>query len=136
MGVPSHLAEWLGSDGSWRLLVFSGDQHQPQRVDCLAFFADTFRILTHLAHSQPTQPPERLGPIIGLLLIHDFHSFADVMGWGYWKVFADDRDQIYMEYAIIRQRWIFWPGRHVAWIGDMEDTAVLNTYFSNFFRSR
>lgn len=81
-----------------------------------------------------TVKPQKRSQI--LRYFSDFHSFADVMGWGYWKVFADDRDQIYMEYAIIRQRWIFWPGRHVAWIGDMEDTAVLNTYFSNFFRSR
>jgi phenol 2-monooxygenase len=151
-GVPSHLAQRLTSDGSWRLLVFPGDLRQPERMKALANFADIFSKHSHLAHLQRIQSPKWRYPIIELLLIQScprssvnlldlpelFHPFDDIMGWDYWKAFADDMDQAYKGYGIdkggsgclVLSR----PDQHVAWIGSMEDMLGLDNYFSTIFR--
>lgn len=153
-GVPLHLAQKLTSDGSWRILVFPGDLRQPARMTALANFADYFSKHSYLTHLQRIQSPEWSCPIVKLLLIQScprgavnlldlpelFHPFDDIMGWDYWKAFADDRDQAYNGYGIdkggSRCLVLCRPDQHVAWIGSMEDTAGLDQYFSSLFPSR
>lgn len=66
-----------------------------------------------------------------------FHPFDYIMGWDYWKAFADDRDQTYNGYGIDKGglgcRLLSRPDQHVAWIGSIEDTTGLNQYFSSLF---
>lgn len=147
-GTPIHLGQRLISDGSWKLLVFSGDLRQPERISSLSSFASTFSKRSHLEHQL------RLRPTIEPLLIQSnprtavnlldipeiFHPFDDALGWDYWKVFADDMsDQAYKGYGIdlggqgclVLCR----PDQHVAWIGGMQDVAGLCNYFSGFFSS-
>ncbi|KAJ5797823.1 uncharacterized protein N7503_007119 [Penicillium pulvis] len=153
-GVPLHLAQKLTSDGWWRILVFPGDLRQPARMKALTDFADYFSEHSHLTHLQRIQSPEWSCPNVELLLIQScprgavnlldlpelFHPFDDVMGWDYWKTFADDQDQAYNGYGIDKGGSgclvLCRPDQHVAWIGSMEDTAGLDQYFSRLFPSR
>ncbi|KAJ5105438.1 hypothetical protein NUU61_002785 [Penicillium alfredii] len=68
-----------------------------------------------------------------------FHPYDDFLGWDYWKVFADDRDQAYTGYGIDKQDpgclVLCRPDQHVAWVGSMEDVAGLDNYFSIFVGS-
>ncbi|KAJ5602279.1 hypothetical protein N7510_011813 [Penicillium lagena] len=150
-GVPLHLAQKLASDGSWRVLVFPGDLSQPARMKALANFADYFSKHSYLSHLQRIQSSELRCPIVELLLIQScprsavnlldfpelFHPFDDIMGWDYWKTFADDRDQAYNGYGIDKEGTgclvLCRPDQHIAWIGSMEDTAGLDQYFSTLF---
>jgi phenol 2-monooxygenase len=150
-GQPSHLAQRLTSDGLWRLLVFPGDLRQPERMKALVNFADVFSKHSYLAHLQRIPAPEWRCHIIELLLIQScprsavnlldlpelFHPFDDTMGWDYWKAFADDRDQAYKGYGIDKRGSgclvLCRPDQHVAWIGSMEDTSGLDSYFSSIF---
>ncbi|KAJ5981489.1 hypothetical protein N7522_013910 [Penicillium canescens] len=150
-GAPSHLAQRLTSDGLWRLLVFPGDLRQPERMKALASFANIFSKHSYLAHLQRISAPEWRCHIIELLLIQScprsavnlldlpelFHPFDDTMGWDYWKAFADDRDQAYKGYGIDKGGSgclvLCRPDQHVAWIGSMEDTSGLESYFSSIF---
>ncbi|CAG8185028.1 unnamed protein product [Penicillium nalgiovense] len=151
-GVPIHLAQRLASDGSWRLLVFPGDLRQPERVEALVRFADTFSRASHLMNLQRIRTPKSRGPILELLLIQSnprstvnlldlpevFHPFDDETGWDYWRVFADDKDQAYIGYGIDKGGpgclVLCRPDQHVAWIGSMEDTSGCDSYFSSTFR--
>ncbi|KAJ5549070.1 hypothetical protein N7513_006304 [Penicillium frequentans] len=153
-GVPLHLAQKLTSNGWWRILVFPGDLRQPARMKTLADFADYFSKHSHLAHLQRIQNPERSCPNVESLLIQScprgavnlldlpelFHPFDNIMGWDYWKTFADDNDQAYNGYGIDKEGSgclvLCRPDQHVAWIGSMEDTAGLDQYFSRLFPSR
>lgn len=153
-GVPLHLAQKLTSNGSWRILVFPGDLRQPARMKALAKFADSFSKHSYLTHLQHMESPEWRCPSVELLLIQScprgavnlldlpelFHPFDDIMGWDYWKAFADDRDQAYNGYGIDKGGpgclVLCRPDQHVALIGSMEDTAGLDQYFSRLFPSR
>ena len=150
-GVPIHLAKRLVSDGPWRLLVFSGDLRQPERMNALAHFAETFSRCSHLMNLQGIQVPKGRCPILELLLIQSsprsavnlldlpelFHPFDHLTGWDYWKAFADDRDQVYTGYGIDKNGpgclVLCRPDQHVAWIGSMENTSELDSYFSSIF---
>ncbi|KAJ5538357.1 hypothetical protein N7494_007836 [Penicillium frequentans] len=153
-GVPLHLAQKLTSNGWWRILVFPGDLRQPARMKALADCSDYFSKRSHLAHLQRIQIPERSSPNVESLLIQScprgavnlldlpelFHPFDDILGWDYWKTFADDNDQAYNGYGIDKEGSgclvLCRPDQHVAWIGSMEDTADLDQYFSRLFPSR
>lgn len=146
-GVPIHISHILVSDGAWRLLVFSGDLRKLERLTALSRFAESYSKWPHLAHRQQKQP-QKCRPIMELLLIQSsprsalnllelpelFHPFDDTMGWDYWKTFTDDQNQAYTGYGIddggpgclVLCR----PDQHVAWIGSLEDTAGLNSYFA------
>lgn len=149
-GVSTHLAQRLPSDGAWRLLVFPGDLSQPENMKALVHFAETFHKRSHLAHLQQMPSQKWRCPSIESLLIHSsprstvnmldlpelFHPFDDIMGWDYWKVFADDKNEAYEGYGIdgggAGCLALCRPDQHVAWIGSMEDTAGLDSYFSIF----
>ncbi|KAJ6111278.1 hypothetical protein N7486_003513 [Penicillium sp. IBT 16267x] len=150
-GVPLHLAQKLTSNGSWRILVFPGDLRQPARMKALANFADYFSKHSYLTHLQRIKSPEWRCPIVELLLIQScprsgvnmldlpelFHPFDGIMGWDYWKAFADDRDQAYNGYGIDKGGSgclvLCRPDQHVAWLGSLEHTTGLDQYFSSLF---
>lgn len=155
-GSSTHLVRSLISDRSWRLLVFSGDLHQPEKNDALFSFADTFSKHSHLANQQSTDALRKLHPPIEPLLIQSnprsavslldlpeiFHPFDTVLGWDYWKIFADDGaydgepGQAYKGYGIdeggLGCLVLCRPDQHVAWIGCMQDVGGLYMYFSGF----
>lgn len=149
-GVMLHLAQKLASNGAWRLLVFSGDLRQQERMNTLAQFAQTYTQRSHPGHLQQTEAKKWHCHTIEVLLIHSsprsvvnlldlpnfFHPFDDTMGWDYWKVFADDMDEAYAEYGIGKDGpgclVLCRPDQHVAWIGGIEDTLGLDNYFSVF----
>ncbi|KAJ5814779.1 Monooxygenase FAD-binding [Penicillium riverlandense] len=149
-GVSTHLAQRLTSDGSWKLLVFAADLGQPNKMETLANFADFFTNKSHLAHLRKKEDLKSCKPMIDVLLIHSssrntvklldspsiFHPFDEVMGWDYWKLFADDSGQAYSGYGIDGQGdgclILCRPDQHVAWIGGMEDMTGLDNYFSFF----
>ena len=152
-GVSIHLAQRLPSDGVWRLLVFPGDLREKERVNALSAFAESFSKRSHLAHLQRTHPQGSRCPRIESLLVQSnhrssinlldlpelFHPFDDVMGWDYWRAFADDKNMAYKGYGIDQAGLgcliLCRPDQHVAWIGSMEDTAGLDSYFSTFIGS-
>ena len=133
-GVPVQLAQKLVSDGAWRLLVFPGDLRQLERMHGLARFEETFSNRSHLAHLQQMQSQGWCCPAIELLLVQSsprsavnlrdlpelFHPYDDSVGWDYWKVFTDDRDQAYTSYGIDKRGSgcliLCRPDQHVAWI--------------------
>ncbi|KAJ6157157.1 hypothetical protein N7497_006042 [Penicillium chrysogenum] len=105
----------------------------------------------HLAKRLGIQVPKGRCPILELLLIQSsprsavnlldlpelFHPFDHLTGWDYWKAFADDRDQAYKGYGIDKNGpgclVLCRPDQHVAWIGSMENTSELDSYFSSIF---
>lgn len=146
-GTSTHLAQRLVSDGSWRLLVFSGDLRQPERIHALFLFAG--KVSKHF-QMKKTQAP-RPCPTIEPLLIQSnpreavnmldfpemFHPFDELYGWDYWKVFASDPSgQAYKSYGIDKEGpgclVLCRPDQHVAWIGNMQDVAGFYNYFSRF----
>lgn len=151
-GISTHLAQRLSSDGSWRLLVFPGDLRQPQRMNALVDFADFFSKRSHIAHLREKQAPRIRYPDIETLLIQSsprdttnlldlpeiFHPFDEIMGWDYWKTFADDGGEAYKGYGIDEGGSgclvLCRPDQHVAWIGGLEDMAGVDNYFAVFSR--
>lgn len=151
-GVPTQIAQILVSDGAWRLLVFSGDLRKLERMRALARFSESFSKNPHLTYRQQKQS-EECRPIMKLLLIQSsprsalslldlpelFHPFDDTMGWDYWKVFNDDLNQAYLGYGIDEGGpgclVLCRPDQHVAWIGSLENTSSLSSYFSTFLGS-
>lgn len=159
-GSSTHLARRLVSDGSWRLLMFSGDLRQPEKKNALFSFADTFSKHFHLVNQQSTDALRKIHPPIEPLLIQSnprsavslldlpeiFHPFDTALGWDYWKVFFDDRaydgesGQAYKGYGIgeggLGCLVLCRPDQHVAWIGCMQDVGGLYRYFSGFLSTR
>ncbi|KAF7159443.1 hypothetical protein CNMCM6106_006716 [Aspergillus hiratsukae] len=156
-GSTIHLLNLLPSNGSWRLIVFSGDLRQPDAWKRLTSFAERFSQRSHLAHRQQTQNSRGRGPPLETLLVHAsprtsinlldlpdiFHPFDDELGWDYWKTFADDgvygpnSGNAYAGYGIDRNLGglvLCRPDQHVAWIGSLDEVAGLDNYFSEFSR--
>ncbi|KAJ5109675.1 Monooxygenase FAD-binding [Penicillium argentinense] len=147
-GTSVHLAQRLPSDGSWKLLVFPADLEKPDGMKALKVFADYFSDNSHLAHR--SKDAEAIGPLIDVLLIHSgprntdrlldlpriFHPFDEVMGWDYWKVFADVDGQAYSGYGIDGSGGgcliLCRPDQHVAWVGALDDVVGLDNFFSFF----
>jgi phenol 2-monooxygenase len=148
-GASIHLAQWLTSDGSWKLLVFAADLGQPKKIEALVKLADYFTDKSLLRLRQKKDVKSR-GPMIDLLLIHTsvkntntlsdlpeiFHPFNEVLDWDDWKVFADVNGQAYEGYGIEANGdgclVLCRPDQHVAWIGGLEDMSGVNDYFSFF----
>ncbi|KAE8390084.1 FAD binding domain-containing protein [Aspergillus alliaceus] len=150
-GCPIHLAEKLRSNGSWRLLVFSGDLHCVSGLNRLSFFANEFSDRFHEIIKRSNKDCHLFETLlihsssrasINLLDLPDvFHQFDDDLGWDYSKVFADDPSydgnsgEIYEHYGIDKQKGclvVCRPDQHVGWVGDIEDVEGLERYFSRF----
>jgi phenol 2-monooxygenase len=156
-GSTIHLLNLLPSNGSWRLIVFSGDLRQPDAWKRLTSFAENFSRRSHMAHRHQTQNSRGSGLRLETLLVHAsprttihlldlpdiFHPFDDELGWDYWKTFADDgvygpnSGNAYAGYGIDRNLGclvLCRPDQHVGWIGSLDEVAGLDNYFSEFSR--
>lgn len=155
-GTRTHLALYFPTNGSWRLLVFPGDLEQQERMDVVTQFAEAFTNTPSLAMLNQSSFGKARFSMIEPILIHTspttafnlldlpdmFHPFDEELGWDYWKVFSDDKEHstgvghAYETYGIDDEGpcclILCRPDQHVAWIGDSEDVAGLNEYFSNF----
>ncbi|EAW12083.1 putative FAD monooxygenase [Aspergillus clavatus NRRL 1] len=145
-GAKVPLLNILASNGSWRLLVFSGDLQLSDAWDHLLTFVNGFKQRSHLARwNQRYSRPRR--PQVEIVLVHAsprgsfnlldlpdiFHPFDADLGWDYWKAFADDG--AYVGYGIDKNVGclvLCRPDQHVAWVGGMDDIAGLDNYFSGF----
>ncbi|KAH6713064.1 FAD binding domain protein [Leptodontidium sp. MPI-SDFR-AT-0119] len=151
---PWHLQELLKSNGSWRLLIFAGDILNPtqrSRVETLATaLADPKSFVRRF---QPAGKP--VDTLIEILTIHSskrtactvhdlpeiFHPYSEEFGWDYWKIFVDDQSyheghgHAYLNYGIDPMKGcaiIVRPDQHVSWIGELEDTDLMDKFFSKF----
>ena len=149
---PWHFAQWLKSDGRFRVILFAGnleDKEQWQRVqkfgEALAApksFLHRFtpagkRIDSHIElltlHSSPRYQVE-------LLDLHEiFHPFDSETGWDYDKVFADDMSyheghgEAYKNYGVDKEKGcviVTRPDQYVGYIGELEDVPDIDRYFS------
>ncbi|RAL10928.1 FAD binding domain protein [Aspergillus homomorphus CBS 101889] len=155
-GNSTYLTSRLRSDGSWRLLVFAGDLRQADSRFRLDSFAQSFSKRPFLLRMHRERYGSRDGWLLETILIHAsprtavelldlpeiFHPFDDTWGWDYTRVFADNgsgqgRGGAYEGYGVDTETGcvvLCRPDQHVAWIGDMDQTADLDSYFSSFVR--
>ncbi|KAK0113444.1 hypothetical protein ONS96_014310 [Cadophora gregata f. sp. sojae] len=151
---PWHLQERLNSNGRWRLLIFAGDIHNPtqkSRIEKLgAALADPKSFIKRF---QPAGKP--VDELVEILTVHSskrtdctvhdfpeiFHPYSDEFGWDYWKIFVDDESyheghgHAYENYGIDPVKGcaiIVRPDQYVSWIGELEDTDLMDKFFSNF----
>lgn len=70
-----------------------------------------------------------------------FHPYSESEGWDYWKIYVDDvsyhegHGKAYENYGIDARRGCLValrPDQHVGWIGEIEDIAEMDQYFSWF----
>ena len=155
-GTRTQLARYFPMNGSWRLLVFPGDLQQQGRMNLVTRFAEAFARCPSLAMLSRTSFGNEKSSLIESILVHSspttafnlldlpemFHPFDEELGWDYWKIFADDKEdstgagQAYETYGIDERGpcclILCRPDQHVAWIGDSEDVAGLDEHFSRF----
>lgn len=151
---PWHLQERLLSNGRWRIIVFAGDisnSKQMARVQSLgSSLASPRSFITRF-----TPPGKPIDSHIEILTIHSapraktelhdlpdiFHPFSERDGWDYWKVYVDDKSyheghgDAYQNYGVDAKSGamiIIRPDGYVAWIGELEDVADMDDYFSAF----
>lgn len=153
---PWHLQELLKSNGRWRVIVFPGNltnQSNMSRYQELgAKLSRTNSFLRRL-----TPPGHPVDSIIEVLTVHAgprwdielmdlpevFHPYSRTMGWDYWKVFVDDQSyheghgRAYENYGIDPNTGacvIVRPDQYVSWVGDLEDYAAMDEFFSGFMK--
>ena len=151
---PWQFAQFLKSDGRFRIIVFAGNlenKTQQQRLDKLGNALDGPESFLH----RFTLSNKKINSIIDILTIHSsqrtkvelldlpdiFHPFDEKTGWDYEKVFVDDisyhegHGEAYKNYGVDRERGcivIARPDQYVGWIGELEDVGNMDRYFSEF----
>jgi phenol 2-monooxygenase len=153
---PWHFQEVLRSNGRWRIVVFAGDvscKEQMLRVQTLgqALAAPESFI------ARFTPPGKPIDSVIEILTMHSaprtaielhdfpaiFHPFSARDGWDYWKIYVDDQSyheghgHAYENYGVDAKRGcvaILRPDQYVSWVGDLEDVADMDRFFSGFMR--
>jgi phenol 2-monooxygenase len=81
--------------------------------------------------------------------MHDFpeifRPFSERDGWDYWKIYVDDQSyheghgKAYENYGVDPKKGcvvILRPDQHVSWIGDLEDSADMDLFFSGFMKAQ
>ena len=148
---PWHFAQWLRSDGRFRIVLFAGaitNAAQKKRVDS---FCD--QVETIVKRFTPEGKP--VDNVVEILTIHsakrtnvellkDFpavlHPFSEEQGWDYNKVFVDDESyheghgHAYQHYGVDEEKGcvvVVRPDQYVAYVGALEDVEDLNSYFEN-----
>lgn len=151
---PWQVQELLKSNGRWRVLLFAGDLEEKAASERLQTLAQKL--------DAPDSFLKRFTPaggsydsVIELLTIHSgrraevefhdipavFHPYTETEGWDYWKVFVDDVSYhegdgaAYDGYGIDKQQGcavIVRPDGYVSWVGEADDYAAMDTFFSGF----
>lgn len=150
---PCNLQQILRSTGEWHLLVFGGDISDRTQMERVQRLGMELAQEDSLAHRANRRPDDRVGAI-GIYLIHCaprknvelmqfpevFRPFDGVMGYDYWKVFADNkpydegRGNAYQLYGIGTEGCMVLvrPDQHVAFIGALEDLSAIALFLGNF----
>ena len=148
---PWQFAQWLKSDGRFRIVLFAGAMSNGAQRERVGAFCDSLEKI--LNKFTPEGRP--IDSVIEVLTIHsaerssvellnDFprilHPFSEDEGWDYDKVFVDDRSyhqghgRAYEQYGIDKQKGcivILRPDQYVGYVGHLEDVEDLETYFKN-----
>ncbi|KIX98498.1 uncharacterized protein Z520_05799 [Fonsecaea multimorphosa CBS 102226] len=151
---PWHFQELLKSNGTWRVVIFAGDIRNADnkaRLDVLGqklASAESFL-------NRYTPANEKYDSVFELLAVHSaprreitifdfpepFRPWSDQDGWDYWKIFVDDESyheghgQAYKNYGVdpsIGAAVILRPDQYVSWVGDFDDYAAMDSFFSGF----
>lgn len=155
---PWHFQERLPSDGRWRVVVFAGDISQAQQMERVQTLGQ--KLASEKSFLRRFTPPgKKIDSVIEVLTIHSapraktelfdlpdiFHPFDEREGWDYWKVYVDDvsyhegHGEAYKNYGVNPQKGclvVLRPDQYISWIGDLEDTADLDKFFSGFMKTR
>ena len=151
---PWPFAQFLKSDGRFRIIVFAGnldDEAQWRRIEKLGEALSTSDSFVY----RFTPSHKKIDSVFDILTIHSgkrtnielldlpevFHPFDERTGWDYEKVYVDDisyhegHGEAYGNYGVDPERGclvIARPDQHVGWIGDLEDVGDVDRYFSAF----
>ena len=154
---PWHLACWLKADGRFRIVLFAGDVSNVEQMQRVRGFCTTLSRSDSVIQRR-LRDGQRVQSFIEILTIHsaprhsvelaDFpallYPFDEFLGWDYDKIFVDDESyyeghgNAYEGYGVDNKRGcivLVRPDQHVGWIGDLEDTNYLETYFEQFVTS-
>ncbi|KAJ5436044.1 Monooxygenase FAD-binding [Penicillium cf. griseofulvum] len=149
---PYHIQQLLQSTGEWYLLIFGGDlleKTQMTRLQNLGLQlgrkdsliniinqqSDSVgRITTYLVHCTPR------GKVELMELPQVFRPFDEMLGYDYWKVFADDepygeeRGSAHEFYGVSAEGCMVLvrPDQHVAFIGSLKDLNEVEKFLRNF----
>jgi phenol 2-monooxygenase len=149
---PWPLQQWLKSDGRFRIMLFAGNfKSETQRKRVETFCAALTEKSSFLQRVTPAGAP--IDSVIEILTVHsaprrevellDFpdllHPFDEAKGWDYNKVFVDDASfhegdgKAYEGYGVDKEMGCVVavrPDGYVGFMGELEDTAGLEGYFS------
>jgi phenol 2-monooxygenase len=156
---PWHFQEVLRSNGKWRIVVFAGDVSDKKQMERVQKFGQELSAPKSSFISRFTPQGNPIDSVIEILTIHsapraavELHDFPEIFrpfshreGWNYWKVYADDQSYheghgyAYRNYGVDPKKGsvvILRPDQYVSWIGDLEDIADMDQFFSGFMRSQ
>lgn len=147
---PWHFQEWIKADGRFRILLFAGDYRKPEQRDRVKAFCDALQkpnsFLRRVTGSRP------IDAVIEILTCHsaprkevEFFDFPELLrpfvenvGWDYNKIFVDDESyheghgHAYENYGVDPEKGcvvVLRPDQYVAYVGEIEDIADLDSYF-------
>ena len=149
---PWQFQQFLTSNGRFRIILFAGnvlDAAQMKRVQQLG---STLAAPDSFLH-RFTRPGKKIDSVIEVLTLHSaprtkvemldlheiYHPFDEKTGWDYNKVFVDDisyhegHGEAYKNYGVDAEKGcvvIARPDQYVGWIGNLEDVADMDRYFS------
>ncbi|KAK0941337.1 hypothetical protein LTR29_007181 [Friedmanniomyces endolithicus] len=156
---PWHLQELLPSNGSWRVLFFTGDVIQPSQREKLAAIGRALNNdASFLRRFTPANPGGRCDAVFELLAVHSaprhsvtifdfpevFREFTELDGYDYGKIFVDDVSyhegfgDLYKTFGIAAEGCavILRPDQYISFVGPLDDVAALDTFFSDFMREQ
>jgi phenol 2-monooxygenase (NADPH) len=155
---PWHFQEVLRSNGKWRIVVFAGDVSDKKQMERVQKLGEKISgPKSFISRFTPQSKP--IDSVIEILTIHsasraatELHDFPDIFrpfsrreGWDYWKIYVDDQSyheghgHAYKNYGVDPKKGcvvILRPDQYVSWIGDLEDVADMDHFFSGFMRLR
>lgn len=146
--VPLESQSLLRSDGRWRVLVFGGDVANPSQLHRVNRLGEQLSGFT--SQFRPARPDNKpfaeiilfyYGPVENIET-HEFHpTYSHVDGsenrFDYERIYADPpasppQDSAHVHYGIDIKRGCIVairPDQCVAWIGEIEDSEELRSYF-------
>jgi phenol 2-monooxygenase len=157
-GRPWHFQELLRSNGKWRIVIFVGDVSDKTQMARVQKLGQELSAPNSFI-SRFTPQGKLIDSVIEILTIHsarraetEMHDFPEIFrpfserdGWDYWKIYVDDRSyheghgKAYENYGVDPKKGcvvILRPDQHVSWIGDLEDSADMDLFFSGFMKAQ
>ncbi|EMC92186.1 hypothetical protein BAUCODRAFT_126186 [Baudoinia panamericana UAMH 10762] len=150
---PWHFQELLPSNGRWRVVVFPGDILKSDQKKKLGEVGKAFESADSFLH-RFTPGGGAFNEVFEIFAVHmaprqsvtifDFPSvfrhYDEVDGYDYSKIYADDASyhegfgKMYETFGISDKGCIviLRPDQYVSYVGPMEDTAAVNSFFETF----